>query len=412
MRERSTSEISRRAVIAAGGALMATPAAAQAAGPSAPLPERGAKGADILGPRNPARAAEEPFTLAPPATDHGTMPNLKWSFSDSHMRLEEGGWARQTTVRELPVSKAMAGVNMRLKAGVVREMHWHKEAEWAYVIKGRARITAVDQDGRAFADDVGEGDLWYFPGGIPHSIQGLSDDGIDGCEFLLVFDDGGFSEDSTFLLTDWLAHTPRDVLAKNLGLPESALARIPEKELYIFPGPQPGPLAADRMGGSGPVPRTFSHRMLAQEPLRTRSGSVRITDSTVFPASTTIAAALVEVEPGGLRELHWHPNSDEWQYYLSGQGRMTVFGSESKARTFDYRAGDVGYVPFAMGHYIENTGDTVLTFLEMFKSPRYADISLTQWLALTPHPLVQAHTGMEPGQVAALSAVKAPVVPG
>ena len=401
-------EMSRRAIIAAaGGALVASPAAAQPA-----APERGDKGADILGPQNRPRSAEEPFTLAPPATDHGTMPNLKWSFADSHMRLETGGWARQTTIRELPVSKAMAGVNMRLKAGVVREMHWHKEAEWSYMIKGRARITAVDQDGRTFADDVGPGDLWYFPGGIPHSIQGLSADGVDGCEFLLVFDDGGFSEDSTFLLTDWLAHTPKDVLAKNFGLPESAFAHIPEKELYIFPGPQPGPLAADRIGGSGPVPRSFSHRMLEQEPLRTRSGRVRITDSTVFPASVTIAAALVEVEPGGLRELHWHPNSDEWQYYLSGKGRMTVFGSESKARTFDYQAGDVGYVPFAMGHYIENTGDTVLTFLEMFKSPRYADISLTQWLALTPHPLVQAHTGLDPRQVDALSAVKAPVVPG
>lgn len=407
-------EISRRSMIAAaGGAMMASPALAQTApAPAAPLPRRGSKGADILGPTNDPRAAEEPFTQAPPATDHGTMPNLKWSFSDSHMRLEEGGWARQTTVRELPISKAMAGVNMRLKAGVVREMHWHKEAEWAYMIKGKARITAVDQDGRTFADDVGEGDLWYFPGGIPHSIQGLAADGVDGCEFLLVFDDGGFSEDSTFLLTDWLAHTPRDILAKNLGVPESALAKIPEKELYIFPGPTPGPLAADKMGGAGDVPKTFSHRMLAQEPIRTRSGRVRITDSTVFPASVTIAAALVEVEPGGLRELHWHPNSDEWQYYLSGKGRMTVFGSESKARTFDYQAGDVGYVPYAMGHYIENTGDTTLTFLEMFKSPRYADISLNQWLALTPHPLVQAHTGLDPKQIDALPQTKTPVVPG
>jgi oxalate decarboxylase len=404
-------EISRRAVIAAAGGAMAASSAAAQSAPS-PVPERGDKGADILGPQNRPRAAEEPFTLAPPATDHGTMPNLKWSFADSHMRLEKGGWARQTTIRELPVSKAMAGVNMRLKAGAVREMHWHRQAEWSYMIKGKARITAIDQDGRTFADDVGAGDLWYFPGGIPHSIQGLSADGVDGCEFLLVFDDGAFSEDSTFLLTDWLAHTPKDVLAKNFGLPESAFANVPEKELYIFPGPQPGPLSADRMGGSGPVPKAFSHKMLAQEPVRTRGGSVRITDSTVFPASATIAAALVEVEPGGLRELHWHPNGDEWQYYLSGQGRMTVFGSESKARTFDYQAGDVGYVPFAMGHYIENTGDTTLTFLEMFKSPRYADISLTQWLALTPHPLVQAHTGLDPKLVEALPETKSPVVPG
>ena len=405
--------LSRRGLIAAaaGTALAAGPAGAQAPSPATPVPERGGKGADILGPKNAPREAEDPYTVAPPTTDHGTMPNLKWSFADSHMRLETGGWARQTTTRELPISKAMAGVNMRLKANAVREMHWHKEAEWAYMIKGRARITAVDQDGRTFADDVGEGDLWYFPSGIPHSIQGLEGP-EDGCEFLLVFDDGGFSEDSTFLITDWLAHTPRDILAKNFGLPENAFDGIPQKELYIFPGPKPGPLADDKLGGAGPVPKAFSHRMLAQEPIRTKGGTVRITDSSNFPASTTIAAALVEIEPGGMRELHWHPNGDEWQYYLSGKGRMTVFGSESKARTFDYQAGDVGYVPFAMGHYIENTGTETLTFLEMFKSPRYADVSLTQWMALTPHALVQAHTKMDRAQIDGLSTQKHPVVPG
>ncbi|QRE75594.1 oxalate decarboxylase family bicupin [Methylobacterium aquaticum] len=402
--------ISRRDTLAAAAAgLVGTAAGAQAQ--TAAQPVRGKDGADILGPTNPARQAEEPFTTLPPRTDHGTMPNLKWSFADSHMRLEEGGWARQTTVRELPISTAMAGVNMRLKAGVAREMHWHKEAEWAYMLKGRARITAVDQAGRTFVDDVAEGDLWYFPSGIPHSIQGLSGD-VDGCEFLLVFDDGHFSEDSTFLITDWLAHTPRDILAKNFGVPESALAHLPEKEKYIFPAPMPGPLAGDRTGGAGPVPDAFSHRMLAQEPIRTKGGTVRITDSRNFPASKTIAAALVELEPGALRELHWHPNGDEWQYYLSGQGRMTVFGSESKARTFDYQAGDVGYVPFAMGHYIENTGTTPLRFLELFRSPVYADVSLNQWMALTPHALVRAHLAIDESVLAGLPTGKTPVLPG
>jgi hypothetical protein len=74
------------------------------------------------------------------------------------------------------------------------------------MLKGRARITAIDQDGRTLQDDVGEGDLWYFPAGIPHSIQGIEG---DGCEFLLVFDDGNFSEEETLLLSDWMAHYHR-----------------------------------------------------------------------------------------------------------------------------------------------------------------------------------------------------------
>jgi oxalate decarboxylase len=137
---------------------------------------------------------------------------------------------------------------------------------------------------------------------------------------------------------------------------------------------------------------------------------VRIADSTNFAVATTIAAALVEIDPSALRELHWHPNGDEWQYYLEGTGRMTVFAAEARARTFDYREGDVGYVPFAMGHHVENTGDRPLRFLEMFRSDRFADISLHQWLALTPPALVQAHLEVGEHAVRALREDKQPVV--
>ena len=138
---------------------------------------------------------------------------------------------------------------------------------------------------------------------------------------------------------------------------------------------------------------------------------MRITDSSVFPSSKAIAAALVEVEPGGLRELHWHPNTDEWQYYIEGQARMGVFAAAGQARTFDFLAGDVGYVPFGMGHYVENTGTMPLRFLEIFKSGTYADVSLNQWLALTPPELVNAHLKLAPQFMAALRKEKIPVVP-
>jgi oxalate decarboxylase len=277
------------------------------------------------------------------------------------------------------------------------------------LLYGSARITAIDAQGRYFIDDVGVGDLWYFPGGIPHSIQGL---GPDGCEFLLVFDNGGFDEDSTFLLSDWFKHTPSDVLAKNFGVSASLFGHTPDpSELYIFKAAVPDPLSSDQISGAQPVPQTFSHRMLAQEPVRTKSGTVRITDSNNFPVSKTIAAALVEIAPGGMRELHWHPNTDEWQYYIEGQGRMGVFASAGQARTFDYQAGDVGYVPYAMGHYVENTGDTPLRFLEMFKSSYYADLSLNQWLALTPAQLLQAHLKLDPTVMSALQKEKHPIVP-
>lgn len=404
--------ISRRNVLtaaAAGGLLTAATVASAQPGDPTPQPLRPGRGGTDPGPRNVVRDRQNPDLLVPPSTDHGTLPNLRFSFADAHMRLERGGWTRQVTARELGISKNIAGVNMRLNAGGVRELHWHKAAEWAYMLYGTARITAVDADGRNFVDDVGVGDLWYFPPGIPHSIQGLNP---DGCEFLLVFDDGDFDEENTFLISDWFKHVPTEVLGKNFGVDASFFGHTPgPDELYIFPAPVPGPLASDRIAGATAVPRSFSHRLSAQRPIKTKGGTVRISDSSTFPVSTTIAAALVEVDPGGMRELHWHPNTDEWQYYIEGQARMGVFGASGQARTFDFRAGDVGYVPFAMGHYVENTGTTTMRFLEVFKSSYFADVSLDQWMALTPPELVSAHLKLDPRVMEALRKTKAPVVP-
>lgn len=355
---------------------------------------------------NPPREKEQPDRLSPPSTDRGTLPNLKWSFCDSHNRVLPAGWARQTTVREIPSAKDLSGVNMMLVPGGVREMHWHKEGEWAYMLSGKARITIVDQNLCTFQDDVGVGEGWYFPAGIPHSIQALE----EGCEFLLVFNDGAFDENQTFQLTDWLARTPKDIIAKNLNVPLSALDKLPKEELYMFKAPVPPPLAQDKVKGLGPTPHPISHRMIKLEPLKMKYGKVRIMDSTNFPASKTIASALVEVEPGGMRELHWHPNSDEWQYYISGKGRMTVFASDSSAQTFDYQAGDVGSVPRAMPHYIENTGNTPLVFLEMFKAPRFEDVPLNQWLAFTPHELVRQHLNIDESILQKLPQKREPVV--
>jgi oxalate decarboxylase len=405
--------ISRRDIVAvgaAGGLLVATSAAMGQTSPQPPQPNRapGLGGSDP-GPRDLTRDRENPDMLNPPSTDQGTLPSLRFSFADAHTRQTDGGWTRQVTQREFGISTTLAGVEMRLDAGSIRELHWHKQAEWAYMLYGTARITAIDQDGNNFVDDVGVGDLWYFPGGVPHSIQGL---GPDGCDFLLVFDDGSFDEDDTFLITDWFKRIPQEVLGKNFGVSGDNFAHLPDpSHRYIFKSEVPGPLGPDKLMGAKPVPETFKHRLMAQDPIRTKGGTVRIADSSVFKASKTVAAALVEVEPGGVRELHWHPNVDEWQYYIEGQGRMGVFGAQGTARTFDYRAGDVGYVPFAMGHYIENTGNTPLRFLEMFRSSYFADLSLNQWMALTPPQLLQAHFPLDQTVVENLHKKKYPIVP-
>jgi oxalate decarboxylase len=334
---------------------------------------------------------ENPNSVWAPPTDSGGQPPFKYSFSLSHKRQEEGGWTRQVTVRDLPISKKMAGVQMRLITGGIRELHWHVGAEWALMLYGNARITAVDQEGRSHVSDVAKGDLWIFPGGIPHSIQGL---GPDGCEFLLVFNDGNFNEFDTFLLTDWITHTPPEVLAKNFGVPETTFDKVPKKELFIFERPLPRPLAEEQKqaeAGTGRVPHSFDFKPSEMKPTKvSHGGEVKIIDQKIWPA-TNIAAAIVTLKPGGLRELHWHPNEDEWQYYVEGKGRMTVFSAGGHARTMDFQEGDVGYIDKSVPHYIENTGDTDLTFIEVFPTPFYEDISLAEWLAHTPSRLVDQH---------------------
>jgi oxalate decarboxylase len=344
------------------------------------------------GPANPTLDAQNPDSMWPPSTDSKSLvQNFKYPFSFANKRTYEGGWSREVTVRELPVSKSLAGVNMRLTAGGVRELHWHTSAEWAIMLYGTARITAIDADGKSFVADTKKNDLWFFPSGIPHSIQGLNP---DGCEFMLVFDDGDFSESETVLLSDSMAHLPPEVLSKNFGVAEQAFQNVPKQELFIFQADVPGQLDADQKAAAGALgksPKDFVFRTMEMPPTKqTKSGEVRIVDSKNFKVSTT-AMAMVTVRPGGLRELHWHPNADEWQYFIAGKGRMTVVATGNKARTMDFQEGDVGYVQKTLLHYIENTGDNDLVFLEMFKSDRYQDLSFSEWLAHTPAELVMAH---------------------
>jgi oxalate decarboxylase len=344
------------------------------------------------GPANQPLDGQNPDSIWPPPTDSKSLvQNFKYPFSFANKRTYEGGWSREVTIRELPVSKEMAGVNMRLTAGGVRELHWHTSGEWAIMLYGTARITAIDADGKSFVADVKKGDLWFFPSGIPHSIQGLNP---DGCEFMLVFDDGEFSESETVLLSNAMAHLPLPVLAKNFTIGEQAFVNVPRQELFIFQTDVPGEVDADQKSAAGALgtsPKDFGFRTMEMRPTKqTKGGEIRIVDSRNFKVTTT-AMAMVTVHPGGMRELHWHPNADEWQYYIAGKGRMTVVATGNKARTMDFQEGDVGYVQKTLLHYIENTGDKDLIFLEMFKSSLYQEFSFSEWLVHTPSELVIAH---------------------
>ncbi|WP_321842092.1 oxalate decarboxylase family bicupin [Paraburkholderia bannensis] len=395
-------DLSRRKMLvgaAAGAAALGVAATAKAATfgnpdrpPEGRINAKSPTSLDDPGPQNPTLANEFPDFQNPPATDINGMDLFWASFNNAHKRYQNGGWAREVTQNDFAISEDIAGVNMRLSQNGIREMHWHQQAEWAIMLEGECRITILDEQGRCQVADVKKGDLWYFPPGLPHSLQGL---GPTGAEFMIAFDNGKSSEFNTLLVTDWIAHTPPEVLAANFNVPQDAFKNIPTDNLWIFQGDDPGSLAAAQAAVKSPLgapdfPFVFS--LGSMKPFKeTKGGTVRIADSRNFKVSTNIAAAMVTIKPGGLRELHWHPNADEWQYWIQGEGRMTVFDTGPKAATADFRAGDIGYVKKSLGHYIENTGDTDIIMIEVFKADHFAEVSLSDWLTHTPPKLVMEH---------------------
>ncbi|KAF4313872.1 putative oxalate protein [Botryosphaeria dothidea] len=355
-----------------------------------PQPIRGTKGGTDPGPHNSAVDRLNSDKLAPPGTDHGQTISAQWSMGLSHAKLGKNGagWSRQQNEVVLPDATAMAGVDMRLEPGGYRELHWHVAGEWALMLNGTVRVQAVQEDGKTFVDDVSKGDVWFFPPGIPHSLQAL--DG--GAEFMLVFDDGSFSEDNTFLASEIFAHNPKEVLAKNLHVNTSAFDDIPDGELFIFPGtPAPKDIEKQNVTGSAGVlsgPASYTYHFSEQQAHEVPGGSVKIVDPLTFPAAPNFSAALVTIKPGALREVHWHPSSDEWSFFIAGSARATLFTPPDVATTFDYHAGDVGYFPKSNSHYIENVGDDDVILLEVLQADHFSDMSLSQWLALTPHQIV------------------------
>ena len=284
--------VSRRSVLAAGaaaGTATATTALAATFGnPDEPSQgivntQSNPRSAVDPGPQNPLLAGQFPKALTPPATDVGDLAQFWASFNNAPRRIQNGGWARQVTQADFQVSDEISGVNMRLDAGGIRELHWHQAAEWAFMSYGNCRITVLDPSGRAYVADVKEGDLWYFPTGYPHSLQGL---GPDGCEFILAFDNGKQSEYNTLLVTDWMAHTPPDILAENFGVPAETFSKIPTHNLWIFQGVVPGPLAADEDAVKNPKGRrrirSPSHWRAGQLPGRPRAERFRSPTATIL----------------------------------------------------------------------------------------------------------------------------------
>ncbi len=330
-----------------------------------------------------------------PVTSGKELPTFKFELEKSEGRVMGGSYGKEATVAQLPISKAIAGVSMRMEPGVMRELHWHATAaEWAFVIEGHVRTTVIEPPGFAETNDFEPGDVWYFPRGHGHMLECLGD---KPCHFVLIFDNGYFSEFGTFSISDWIGHAPKPLLAKNFGLPESVFDSFPKEEVYFARGAIPPEQAASPLQGWKLPPLTHKYRLLAQPPHAVyKGGREWRVDSSRFPISKTVTGVILDLDPGALRELHWHPNADEWQYVIDGTLSVTMFGSHGRFRIETLEKGDVGYIPHGFGHSIENVGTTPSRTLIGFNTGVYQTIDLSQWIAGNPPDVLATNFSQRP----------------
>lgn len=319
----------------------------------------------------------------------GKLPRFRYALDTADPEEWPGGLVRVQTTKQLPVAARIAAATFRMKPGALRELHWHDCAEWALVLSGHMRTTILHPDGAAEANDFGPGDVWYFPPGHGHMLQNV---GPGEARFILSFDDGNFDEVATFSGPAFLSKLPRSVVARSLGVAEADLAGMVDGRNYLGQGrpapPDPEPF---RKGPARRPAHTNKYPFLSSEPTRRTPGVTewRVTVDE-FPISKRMCAAVLELAPGALRELHWHPISDEWQFALAGSVRVGAVGPgpHTPSGVEELSAGDVGYVPRNYGHYIENAGAGTARVLLVFNTGEYQAVDVSDWLANNPAPVV------------------------
>ena len=317
------------------------------------------------------------------------LPPFRFALDASAPTVTTGGWAKHVTVRRFPIARDLSGVHMFLDAGASRELHWHSLAdEWAFVIAGRCQTVVLSPEGTSEINDFGPGDLWYFPKGHGHAIQTIGD---APCHFILVFNDGEESpEFGTFGITDWISVTPKGWLAQNFAMPAERFDAFPKGEVYL----QAGPVLLPAEALEAPWPRASTHRFaLSAERAAVREfagGSFRLATVAEWPVSSQMCGGLIEIRPGEMLGLHWHPNSSEWNYVLAGRAQVSLFGARGRGDVAEFAPGDVAYFPRGYGHAIRNTGAEPLRIVQVWDSGRFEEITLAGMIRHAPPRLVSA----------------------
>jgi oxalate decarboxylase len=325
------------------------------------------------------------------------------------IKATSGGWARDTTMRQLPIATDIAGAHLFINPGGAREMHWHNSAEWGFVLGGHCQVTVVDPAGEVEVVNIAAGDLWYFPRGHGHAIQTLGD---EPCHAVLAFDDGLYGEHGTFGISDWMSRFDTAELAQMFGVDEAWLANIPKGETYIMQGPVvPRDGAQARAARALDPARSHRYRLLAQ---RSRAsspgGSIYVATAREYPIATTLTTTLLRLKSGAMHQPHWHANASEWHYVVKGRTKITLFGIDKLMAVAELGPGESAYIPRGCGHSVKNVGDGECEVVGVLNASDYQESNLWDWISKAPRHLLANNFGMAEDRVARFAGQRPTIV--
>jgi oxalate decarboxylase len=227
--------------------------------------------------------------------------------------------------------------------------------------------------------EVGVGDIWFFPQSWGHSIQGVDEE--VGCKMVLFFNTPMLPTYNDLSISEILSAFPTEAVSDNTNTPEGVVKTFHQGAIVVNKGYMPpGPFPKS----TSPLPESPTINILNGTCASFGSGGYMYEiKNDIFPATNAMSGALVHLDAGTLRDIHWHPNADEMHYVLKGSLKVSVYGIGGAKDTFYLNKGDVGFVPKGFAHYfeaLEEETDILLTF----NSPNWQTQELSSWLAVVP----------------------------
>jgi oxalate decarboxylase len=334
--------------------------------------------------------------LAESAPEAGNTPAAKkeeiFSLTNKKPERYPGGTLREMAAADFPAIPNMASALMELEPGGMRGLHWHKTAaEMGYVLGGRGVLTVIDAQNNSEVGLIKEGDLYYVPVGFAHSLVCL---GGQPCKLMLVYDDGITVESNANHATDWIKSERAEILTTILGIPGQPLRQSAAGVPLISKGKRLLEVPQHTHGPATRAPSSFRFPLGQMTPITSPGGTFVQASKNDFPMSLTMVGARTELYPRGVREPHWHPNADEWDFVISGRAIITIFEGGDHFTEVELGPGDVGFLKRNAAHAVETVGDEPFVLLSVFNADTFQAIGMSGMVIGTPGELIAQNLGI------------------